>query len=123
MSALTNFNKFINDTYSGKQLLEHHSLDEEGMWEIRGEDPNCDLGGSHHQPKLGIVQGKLRDVIMYGVDLPGFWQWGAGGNFESIGVIPKIDSKSIEVRNELLAEEVRLIRELKAVQERLRIHK
>ena len=123
MSNLENFNRFINDTYSGKQLLEHHSLDEEGIWEIRGEDPNCDFGGAHHQPKLGIVQGKLRDVIMYGVGLPGFWQWGGGGSFESIGIIPKIDSKSIQVRNELLVEEVRLIRELKAVQEKLRTHK
>jgi len=123
MSDLENFNRYINESYAGKKLLEQHSLDEEGIWEIRGEDPNCDMAGSHHQPKLGIVQGKLRDVIMYGISLPGFWQWGAGGDFESIGDIPKIDSKSIQIRNELLAEELRLIRELKAVQDQLRNHK
>ena len=72
-------------TYAGRELLKNHSIDDVGVWRIRGEDPNCDLGGYHHQPELGIVNGKLRDVIMYGVNLPGFWQWGAGGNFELIG--------------------------------------
>ena len=85
------YHKFIN-TYSGGELLKKHSLDEEGLWQIKGEDPNCDWGGSHHQPNLGIVDGKLVDVIKYAVELSGFWSWGAGGNIVKIDNIKKIDN-------------------------------
>jgi hypothetical protein len=30
-----------------KRLLEKHSVEEKGIWQIYGEDPNCDLGGPH----------------------------------------------------------------------------
>lgn len=79
-------------TYFGQQLLKEHSLEEEGSWEVFGEDPNClralrrrrdgdraDFGGPHHEPKLGIYSGKLGDVIALAVELPGFWAWGGGG--------------------------------------------
>lgn len=75
----TNYEKFTN-TYSYKQLMKNHSLKDYGIWEILGEDPNCDMGGSHHQPSLEIVEGTLEKAIQYGVELPGFWQWGSGGN-------------------------------------------
>lgn len=75
----TNYEKFTN-TYSYKQLMKNHSLSEYGIWEILGEDPNCDMGGSHHQPSLEIVEGTLEKAIIYGVELSGFWQWGSGGN-------------------------------------------
>ena len=39
---------FLN-RYSGKKLLDKHSLDEYGIWEVRGESPNCDFSGSHYQ--------------------------------------------------------------------------
>ena len=45
--------------YTYNQLLQKHSLDETGEWEIYGEDPNCDFGGHHHQPFLGIASGCL----------------------------------------------------------------
>lgn len=69
-------------TYAGKRLLEQHSLTEYGIWEVRGEDPNPDLGGPHHEPKLGKVEGKLEDVIRWAVAQPNFWQWGAGGSIK-----------------------------------------
>lgn len=72
------FNKYIN-SYAGKKLLEEHSLSEDGTWHIRGEDPNCDLGGVHHNPSLGYIKGKLSDVIHAAVDMKGFWTWGGGG--------------------------------------------
>ena len=35
---------------------------------------------------MGTVQGKLRDVIEYAVELKGFWQWGGGGDFIEVKV-------------------------------------
>lgn len=68
--------------YNGKQLLEKYpGLAKEGIWHVRGEDPNCDFGGYHHMPSLGYYEGKLESVIRHAVQLPGFWQWGAGGDF------------------------------------------
>lgn len=100
---MSNNTDFFN-THSCKHLLQKHSLTETGLWKILGEDPNCDMGGSHHQPDLGIVEGKLADVIAYAVTLPNFWQWGAGGNIKKISNIKKIDSETIK-RLALLKEE------------------
>jgi hypothetical protein len=66
-------------TYSGKRLLEEHSLDETGIWEIRGEDPNPDMGGYHHNPYIATVQGTLEKAIDYAVISSNFWTWGGGG--------------------------------------------
>lgn len=79
----TKRDKFIC-TYFAKKMLEKHSLDEYGLWLIKGEDPNCDLGGHHYQPNLGTVEGVLSDVIDYAVELPQFWQWGAGGEITKV---------------------------------------
>lgn len=92
--TLDNFKR----TYSYRSLLEKHSLDEEGMWEIRGEDENCDLGGAHYMPRLGIVEGKLQDVINYAVALPRFWTWGAGGEITKISAPVKISAESTAKR-------------------------
>lgn len=78
MEKESNLSRF-SKTYSGGELLSKYSLDEEGTWEVRGEDPNCDFGGYHHEPFLGYYKGKLRDVIELAVELPGFWSWGSGG--------------------------------------------
>jgi hypothetical protein len=124
MTATENFNKYIKDTWGGKELLKNHKLDDEGIWEIYGEDPNCDMGGSHHTPKLGTVQGKLCDVIMYGASLPSFWQWGSGGHFTLLGKeIPKVDEHSWKERADLEAEEKRLKEALDAVKGRLKAYK
>lgn len=64
--------------------MEQHKLDEYGVWEVLGEDPNCDLCGSHHQPLLGYFEGKLEDVIINAVNINGFWQWGGGGNINKV---------------------------------------
>ena len=65
--------------YTGEQLLKEHSLDEYGIWEVKGEDPNPDFAGHHHEPSLGLFEGRLEDVIIKAVSLDGFWSWGAGG--------------------------------------------
>jgi hypothetical protein len=103
----TNLERFRN-TWSYKHLLEKHSLQEVGIWRVRGEDPNCDFGGHHYQPDLGTFEGKLEDIIAYAVDLPSFWQWGAGGDITKISAPMKIDADSVHKR----AEAERLVREL-----------
>lgn len=91
--------------YGYRDLTAKHSLDEFGTWEILGEDPNCDLGGHHHQPQLEIVEGRLGDVIEYAVFLPGFWQWGGGGS------IRRYDSPKIKKVNSTTARERARLRE------------
>ena len=103
MTQSKNYKQFTEVSYSGRELLSKHSLTETGQWQIRGEDPNCDFGGAHHQPDLGIVEGTLKDVIEYAVELKGFWQWGAGGTITKIRVI-QIDSAANQRRSELVAE-------------------
>ena len=78
---------YLERTYSGRKLLEKHSLDEVGMWKVRGEDPNCDLGGTHIQPDLGIFEGTLKQALEYGVMHHNFYTWGGGGDFEKITLI------------------------------------
>lgn len=80
--------RYLNKTWSGKRLLETHKLSENGIWEIRGEDPNCDLGGHHYQPNLGTFEGKLEDVVLAAVDMPGFWTWGGGGDIKLVTIKP-----------------------------------
>lgn len=86
---MNNFDRFLG-TYAGEALLKKHHLNEAGVWQVRGEDTNCDFGGSHHMPYLGTFEGKLRDVISVAVDLPSFWTWGAGGDITRISVT-KVD--------------------------------
>lgn len=78
--------KWLRTTYSGQKLREKHTLNEEGTWRIRGEDPNCDLGGHHYQPDLGTVVGKLHDVVEYAVKLSGFYTWGGGGDIVKVSI-------------------------------------
>ncbi len=75
------------DSYYGRQLVEAHTLDEYGLWEVKGEDPNCDFGGVHIQPKLGIVQGTLKQALVYALNHPNFYTWGSGGKIEKVNII------------------------------------
>ena len=99
----------FRDTYSYKELVKKHSLDEVGVWEIRGEDPNCDFGGSHHSPYLATVSGRLVDVIESAVELPSFWTWGAGGN------IRLVEIQSLDMVNN----KARLAKEKEELQKRI----
>jgi hypothetical protein len=95
-------------SHDGRELLKKHSLNEEGFWQIKGGDTNCDLGGSHHRPDLGVVEGALYDVIAYAIDLPRFWAWGGNGSIAKISPIKKITPESNEVRKKLLEEKLKL---------------
>lgn len=110
------FNRYMN-TYNGRNLK--YSLYQEGIWKVLGEDVNCDLGGSHHQPELGTFEGKLIDIIKYAVTLNGFWAWGGGGNFVKVKPPVKIDTKKIDEINELKEELKNLNKQIKEINKRL----
>lgn len=80
------YEQWIRTSYGAKRLLENHKLSEFGTWKISGEDPNCDFGGAHYQPELGVVEGTLDDVIKYAVKLPNFYTWGSGGNITKVEI-------------------------------------
>lgn len=67
-----------------ERLLKECSSEQEGTWQILGEDPNCDWGGHHSQPDLGTVTGRYRDVVEYALTLRDFIHWGYGGNIKLI---------------------------------------
>lgn len=106
-------------TYSGQELLKKHSLDEEGTWEILGEDPNYDFGGHHHNPQLGIYTGRLRDIIDMAVEMRSFSTWGGGGLIRKVN-ITKVDRNTVKLRNELANRERQLQEELSKVQQQLK---
>lgn len=93
-----NYTKFLN-TYSGKRLLEKHSIHETGIWEVRGEDPNCEWAGPHHEPYIGTYTGVLADVIILAVESASFWTWGGGRRIDKVN-IEKIDNSTVAFRNE-----------------------
>jgi len=103
--------------YSYKELIKKHSLDEVGVWEIHGEDPNCDLGGSHHSPHLATVTGRLGDVVEAAVELPNFWTWGAGGDICAVKII-SIDD--LGIKNSLVNEKAKLEARIKEIETELR---
>ena len=71
-------------SWGGCTLLKKHSLSDYGEWKVYGEDPNCDMGGTHHSPYLGRFKGTLSEVIDKAVGLSGFFAWGAGGTIKAV---------------------------------------
>jgi hypothetical protein len=78
---------YLTVSYSGKKLSEKHAMNETGFWKISGEDPNCDLCGPHHQPDLGVVEGTLKDALIYALKHPNFYTWGGGGDITKINIV------------------------------------
>jgi hypothetical protein len=110
----TSLERYKN-TYSYKELIKKYSLDQVGIWEVRGEDANCDFGGSHHMPVLFHVHGKLQEVIENAVEQKGFWTWGAGGDFRLIRVLPIDELKNLtflEQEKRSLEERIKQINKL-----------
>ena len=77
---------YLSTTYAGRELLKKHSLDDEGYWKILGEDPNCDMGGHHHQPDLGTYYGTLKKVLEIAVQHSNWAAWGGGGNIVKVNI-------------------------------------
>lgn len=91
---MSKFQAFVSGYY-GKTLLKDHKFSDEGIWEIIGEDNNTSMQGCADAPSLGIVEGKLMDVINYAVNIPRFYSWGTGGYIKPIGPIKKITSNTV----------------------------
>lgn len=59
------------------------------VYSVYGEDPNCDIFGSHNSPFLGNVEGTFIEVLEYAANnMRGFYAWGGGGY-----IIPYKDKK------------------------------
>lgn len=51
-----------------------------GIYSVYGEDPNCDLGGTHTNPYLGDFEGTFEEVLEYAANnIKSFYTWGSGG--------------------------------------------
>ena len=51
------------------------------VYSVYGEDPNCDMGGSHISPFLGNVEGTFQEVLEYAANnMNSFYAWGGGGH-------------------------------------------
>lgn len=66
------------DSYMRSPYVKHYPgvID---LWEVRGEDENADLAGTHHQPFIALCRGKYEDVVHWAVEHPRFYSWGSGG--------------------------------------------
>lgn len=94
-----------NHEHVRERLLRDHSPNEFGTWKIKGEDPNCDFGGHHHEPELETVTGTYANVVEYALTLSGFFQWGGGGRIEKVSATKNIDNVINNPRIKKLEEE------------------
>jgi len=77
-----------NESRVRNKLRAEYPDSEEGVWEVKGEDPNCDMGGAHIMPLLGFFSGRHDEVVEYALTLPGFFQWGGGGSVKKVEATP-----------------------------------
>lgn len=113
--------KDYQNSWAYKRILETYTLDEYGIWQVFGEDTNCDMGGAHYMPELGTYEGKLRDVIAVAVELSSFWQWGAGGDIRKVKVIKpiKVDAETNAKRDAIKQKIANIKTNLKMAQDEL----
>jgi hypothetical protein len=104
-------------TNSYNELVRDRKLDEEGIWQVYGEDAK-DLGGSYQPPFLGLFSGKLIDVICYAVELPRFWEWGPGGAIKKLGEPIPITAESVRERTNDLEQIEQLTMKLEALKKK-----
>lgn len=69
-------------TFSGKEMLKKYDLSHYGVWEVRGEDSNADMGGYHHEPLIGYFEGTLEQVIRKAYTYDNWMSWGGGGSIK-----------------------------------------
>jgi len=107
------------DDRTRARLLTEHPGDDIGTWHIYGEDPNCDLGGSHIEPLLGTVTGRYSDIIEHALQLPHFYSWGYGGRIVKVNVV-SVTPETLQTRNKLRAERDALKERLTEVERELK---
>lgn len=101
-----------------KLLSQRKDPCEVGIWHVKGEDPNCDFGGTYIQPTLRFAEGEYKHVVEYALELPRFFIWGNGGSIEKIEVIT-VDNMSVEKRKKLLQRKRELENELESISKML----
>lgn len=74
----------VMECYGVKEVVKDYGLLKYGAWEVRGEDPNCDFGGFHHNPFIGYYEGKLESVIKEVANMQNFFTWGSGGSIKFV---------------------------------------
>lgn len=94
-----------------QRLLKEHSPTAVGKWKILGEDPNCDLGGYHHEPHIATVAGTYANVVEFALRQNGFFSWGGGGR-----IVKVFEPKVIDVDN---MKDIVKIKELESEREKL----
>lgn len=110
----------MNNDYIRERLLRDRDPNESGSWHVYGEDPNCDLGGPHHEPYLGVFKGRFADVVDKALALPSFFTWGSGGRIDKAHITevtyaePKAPTKKA-----LRAERSRLQKRIKEIDAKL----
>jgi hypothetical protein len=90
----------------------------QGIWEVRGADPNCDLSGSHYTPLIGYFDGSFQDVYDLACTKPSAYGWGGLEATITLLNVVKVDDKTVERQKELAAEKVHLearLKELKSL--------
>lgn len=85
-----------------------------GLWKIHGEDPNCDMGGSHSEPDLGTVLGTYARAVDYALEQPAFIVWGGGGRIE------RLDDRVVDLDSYYSAENLALRRRRADLEKELR---
>lgn len=90
------------------------TVDPFGIWQVFGEDPNCDFGGSHIEPTLGFFEGKRSEVLAYAKLLPKWITCGDGGRIKRINVT-KVDKNKIIAHRTLQEEQKKLKARLKEI--------
>ena len=71
-----------------------------GIYKIFGEDPNCDFGGTHHQPYLGKLKGYYNDVLNRAKKMNRWSTWGGGGYIDLIDEHEFVEDVSIDLIDE-----------------------
>lgn len=70
-----------------KMISDLGGLQSYGTWKISGADPNCDLGGYHHQPHLDTVESTLLQAIQHAFTFNEWYSWGgAAGSISKVNV-------------------------------------
>lgn len=98
-------------SFAGRELMRKYRPSHYSFWRIRGGDTNADFSGPHYMPELGIVEGRLDDVINFAVLLPNFWAWGPG-DIIAIDKPRKIDKNTSKEREERITKIAQLEAEL-----------
>ncbi len=86
------YNNMIEEyykSYHGIKLLKEHNINDYGIWEILGEDPECDLAWPHSNPTICFFEGSLKDTIEYAIQQPNFYTWGCGGKIKLCNIKTK----------------------------------